>query len=521
MVICVAFHALLRCPSFANPGEPAPNPRDRSLHRQTTAGVYRNHHNSYHKGCAQNSLSLLCTPAPHSRLPDLSERVYVNEPLSSRGTSARGGLDDGGGETGSRTFSWISPAGGFWFLGESDGDGSDQQTQQQQEQELEQQLQEHQSRLRPLSTGGSWRTSSAGSFASARSFASSVEGGLSEIPAGGPELVSGGETPETEQQSPAEVVAMAAAVAAALEEKSSTSDDNGANASEFSMPKECEEEEEGEGRVEQEEEKVEEESIGVIPSPQEQEEVHATAAVTTAAVATATAPAPQPPAEQPEGVDDKSGSGSPVVARHTGSTTDGSWHGQMVRGSSPLVGLSYVNSPRSLMSLSDGGGGGSCGGDGVRGTARVGSGAVDSSHSSGELTYSRTPPLAAVRAAVAAATAPTPTSESVEAAIAAAARFRDSSEGGGWTLNNNSIRVQDEEGPAWLVALDQGAGAAASLPESAERAAAVDRGRGTGHRGDFAGNTAGRSPSPRQQGQQPEEWRGHRHHLLPRETDLP
>lgn len=516
-------------------------------------GVYRNHHNTYHKGCARNSISLLCAPAPRSRLPDLSERVYVNEPLSSRGTSSsarrgggldgRGGGAGGGRESGSRTFSWISPAGGFWFLGESDGDGSDQQTRQEQEQEelqLQEQLQEHQSRLQPLSTGGSWRTSSAGSFASARSFASSEGDGLSEMPRGGSELLSGGEAPGTEQRqqqssSPAGVVAMA--VAAALEEKSTTSDHHhhDESTSEFLMPQEREGEEE-------EEDEEREESRGLIPSEAEREEVRATAA---AAAATAASPEAHPPLEQQaDGVDNKSGNGSPVVARHAGSSTDGSWHGQVGRGSSPLAGLSYANSPRSLLSLSDGGGG-SSGGDGVvRGTARVGiAAAADSSHSSGELTYSRTPPLAAVRAAVAAAAAPSPTHDPTEVAVAAAAaRLRDSSfegggSGGGWTLNSNDIRVPDEEGPAWLVALEEGVRAAAALPEGgAERvagagararaAAAVDRGRGsgTGHRGDFAaGNSSStsRSPSPRQQGQQQEGWRGHRHHLLPRETDLP
>ncbi|CAM9814502.1 unnamed protein product [Pylaiella littoralis] len=539
-------------------------------------GVYRNHHNSYHKGCAQNSLSLLCTPAPRSRLPDLSERVYVKEPLSGRGTSARGGLDgDGGGrsgEAGSRTFSWVSPAGGFWFLGESEGDCSDQQAQQQQqreeqqqqqqrrqeqeqvqeqEQEQEEQRRDCQSRLQPLSTADSWRTSSAGSFASARSFASSVEDGLSEMPGGGPELLSGGETLQTEQRSPADVVAMAAAVVEAALEEKSTSGDRDANASEFSMPKEREEEE-GEGEVEGEgrnEDKEKEESKGfILPSQENQEEVHATgtrtaATAAAAATATTTAPPAQPPAEQTEGVDSKSGNGSPVVARRAGSSTDGSWHGQAGRGCSPLVGLSYVNSPRSLLSLSDGGGGGSSGGgggggsggDGVRRTARVGSGTVDSSHSSGELTYSRTPPAAAIRAAVAAAAAGrTPADEPVEvgaagaaAVAAAAARFSDSSfEGGGWTLNN-SIRGQDEEGPAWLAAPDQGTGAAVAFPEGAEKAAvaqgaaAVERGRSTGQRRVFSGNTSSRSPSPRQQGHQQEDWRGHRHHLLPQETDLP
>ncbi|CAN0279155.1 unnamed protein product, partial [Ectocarpus sp. 4 AP-2014] len=132
--------------------------------------VYRNHHNSYHKGCWQNSVSLLCAPAPRSRLPDLSERVHVNEPLASRGSGTR--WSDG--ERGSRTFSWISPAGGFGFLGDSDGDCSDQRRQYQQQQQGRP--------PRVLSAGGSSRrTNSAGSFASANSFVSSAGEALSDL----------------------------------------------------------------------------------------------------------------------------------------------------------------------------------------------------------------------------------------------------------------------------------------------------------------------------------------------------
>ncbi|CAN0554308.1 unnamed protein product, partial [Ectocarpus sp. 12 AP-2014] len=132
--------------------------------------VYRNHHNSYHKGCWQNSVSLLCAPAPRSRLPDLSERVYVNEPLASRGSGTRWG----DGERGSRTFSWISPAGGFRFQGDSDGDCSDQRRQHHQHQQGRPQ--------RVLSAGSSSRrTNSAGSFASASSFVSSAGEALSDL----------------------------------------------------------------------------------------------------------------------------------------------------------------------------------------------------------------------------------------------------------------------------------------------------------------------------------------------------
>eukprot|EP00752_Nemacystus_decipiens_P006989 g6269.t1 len=396
-------------------------------------GVYNNHHNTYHKGCVQNSVSLLCAPAPRSRLPDLSERVYVNEPLSSRGTSSRArfrfglGGGGGGGNRGSRTFSWISPAGGFRFLGDSDGDCSDQQQQQ------EHQQQQLARRQHPLSASGSRHTSSLGSFASARSFAtSSMEERLSEMSgAAGLEagLLSGGDgsgdgdgEASGMEQTPAQAEAVVAAVAAALQEKpddiddddddAGGNDDRDASAKAFSLDAGAAvaaEEGRGDGKtptpLAEVSDRLVSAGFAAGGSERRRDEGERWKEQGESALLGAVEEPPPPPPPPPVTVspiqqqlaDCKSGNGSPVVTLHaTGSSTDSSWHGQGGKGSSPLVGLLYANSPRSAMSLSDGGGS-------TRGGA--GGGAVDSSHSSGELSYSPTPPLAAARAAAAVATA--------------------------------------------------------------------------------------------------------------------
>lgn len=86
-------------------------------------GVYRDHPNEYNRGCPINSFSLLCAPAPRSRLPDLSELVHVRDPpLSDRSNNRSGG----GSDRGSGIFSFIAPAGGFGLGGENAYDGYQQ-----------------------------------------------------------------------------------------------------------------------------------------------------------------------------------------------------------------------------------------------------------------------------------------------------------------------------------------------------------------------------------------------------------
>ncbi len=426
--------------------------------RNGATGVYRNHHNSYHKGCAQNSISLLCSPAPRSRLPDLSERVYVNDPLSSRGTRSRGRF---GGRRGSRTFSWISPAGGFRFLGDSDGDCSHPQRQQleqqspqppspqqqgqqqrreeeeeegeeEEEQQQQQQQQQQQARRQPLSAEESRRTSSVGSFVSARSFTSSMEEGW------GREQLSGGEASGTEQ-TPAEAMAVAVAVSAALQEKPDGDekiDNDGGPEQAYSM---------GRGELEEDEvrEEGEEEEAAGRPTPlgissgeltsagfsaDSEREGGGKGSVQSAFLGAPEEPPPPPPpiaaspAQHGAAEGDKGGNnGSPVTGQHpAGNSTDSSLHGQGGTGSSPLVGLSFANSPRSAMSLSSGGGS-------TKGAA--GAGAADGSHSSGDLSYSPTPPPVAAREeAAAAAVAASPTEEPV----AVVAEVRDGEESGGF-----------------------------------------------------------------------------------------
>lgn len=60
--------------------------------------MYRNHPNNYNKGFVKNSYTLLCAARPHSRLPDLSELIYVKEPPRHCSASSIRGL-----------FSWIHP----------------------------------------------------------------------------------------------------------------------------------------------------------------------------------------------------------------------------------------------------------------------------------------------------------------------------------------------------------------------------------------------------------------------------
>ncbi|CBJ31838.1 conserved unknown protein [Ectocarpus siliculosus] len=385
--------------------------------------VYRNHHNSYHKGCWQNSVSLLCAPAPRSRLPDLSERVYVNEPLASRGSGTRWG----DGERGSRTFSWISPAGGFGFLGDSDGDCSDQRRQHQQ----------HQQQGRPprvLSAGGSSRrTNSAGSFASASSFVSSAGealSDLSELSVGG----GGGEGPAAAAaagggETPVEAVVTAAVTAAASEynqdgggggggdggdEDGEEEEDANANASSTSEgPREEEEKgvEEaaptlaistggelqfssppaGDEKREAGREGAADEESPLLGAPEPPRtppstasasspragDVHGTSPTTAAAAAAvasdALAGAPAQPAADPNEIDnDNPNSTIPTIVRHLSNSTDNSWHGQAKKVSSPLVGLSYTHSPLSVRSMSDDAGSGGGGGGGSRrGSARA------------------------------------------------------------------------------------------------------------------------------------------------------
>lgn len=63
--------------------------------------MYRDHPNEYNKGCLLNSYTLLCAARPRSRLPDLSELVYVDRP----GNNPRG-------RCGSGFLSCIAPARG-------------------------------------------------------------------------------------------------------------------------------------------------------------------------------------------------------------------------------------------------------------------------------------------------------------------------------------------------------------------------------------------------------------------------
>eukprot|EP00903_Cladosiphon_okamuranus_P006968 g6782.t1 len=427
-------------------------------------GVYLNHHNSYNKGCVQNSISLLCAPQPRSRLLDLSEVVYVHEPLSSRGSNARGsfgfGGGGGGGDRGSRTFSWISPAGGFRFLGDSEGDCSDHQQQQQPQQQ-------QQVRRQPLSaSGGSRRTSSVGSFTSARSYpTSSMEEGLSDMSGSGPEaelLSGGGETPGTEQ-TPAQAEAVVAAVAAVMQEKPDGGVDRDATATAFSTEGGAEESKGGERAPT---------PLSVVSDKLVSAGFAAAAGTCSERVggekegwkdlgesallgAVEEPPPPPPPTAtlspaQQQFADCKSGNRSPHKQLHVaGSSTDSSWHGPGGKESSPLVGLSYANSPRSAMSLSDGGGS-------AKGAA--GGGAPDSSHSSGELSYSPTPPLAAARAAAAA----------MAATAASVVTADEPVDGGG-------------EGEA----LGSVGATAGTAEAAAAAAAAIDRGRGSGQRRDL------------------------------------
>ncbi|CAN0035970.1 unnamed protein product, partial [Ectocarpus fasciculatus] len=534
--------------------------------------VYRNHHNSYHKGCWQNSVSLLCAPAPRSRLPDLSERVYVNEPLASRGSGARWG----DGERGSRTFSWISPAGGFGFLGDSDGDCSDQRRQHQQQQ--------GRPPPRVLSAGGSSRrTNSAGSFASASSFVSSAGealSDLSELSVGG-----GGEGPAaTGGDTPVEAVVTAAAPedmqdggggggeGGGDDGRDGGEEDAHANASSTL-----------EGRREQEEKGVEETeetapalaiSIGgglqsprrSPPAGDERETGREGAAdeespllgapgapQTPPSAASASSPragevhgtypantpagAPARPAADPNEIDnDNPNSAIPTIIRHLSSSTDNSWHGHARKASSPLVGLSYTHSPLSVRSMSDdAGSGGGGGGGGRRGSARASATATaaaaaavaaaaaaaaarDSSHSSGELTYSPNPSAAAPDPEE--EVGPWTNSVSGDARAPSEALFRE--EGGDRRGYNNNARGQGgQESAAGFFSLEGDSeaalpeGEAAAVAAAAMGAAGNSRGRDSGRRSDFrAGSTSG-SPSPRREGQRRQQ------HLLPLEKSLP
>ncbi|CAM9773666.1 unnamed protein product, partial [Laminaria digitata] len=406
-------------------------------------GVYRDHHNVYHRGCGPNSWSLLCAPAPRSRLPNLSEVIHIREPLS----SGRGGSCY---ERRSRAFSWITPAGGFGLIsGDSEGE-----TEQKQRTTLS------------LRGAADSRHSSSGSFAS------SMEGlSSSDHPPSDPEeeaAAAGAAVVSSAAAASATAAATAAAAAAAAAATATGGGGGGggggvssgeleaslealeggpavvapvvaAPTASASLPARQSEEHaeagDGDGDDHGDDNDGDDDGNGDIHGDGDDHDgddhddgdghdtatAAADAAVDAAAVALAgaarstaenaaaeAAAAAENASEGFHGAGKNAPGGSPP-ARWGGS--DSYWHGQGGAVSSPLVGLSYANSPRSGKrgGRERGGGGGGDGGEGGGGGRRRRRGGASSdghgiwtdgdtggSHSSGDLCYSPTPPASVV-----------------------------------------------------------------------------------------------------------------------------